>query len=249
MQIEPNSQPNKLAEENESLKKQLQELENRLKNREEVRKKFTWWISKSISVLGLIYLIIALFTPANTRVNKVENPEIFIFIFSAILLINSGLIDKLENFSVDGTKIQANFQRLEKKQDRQQDEIKKLNQNQEIALKFSLKGIIDEHEFEHLNGLIEAEDNESEYIVKYGGYIESFEREIRHLIAVTFLYKKESITALINELRTSKKSDLRKYVKVTVDGRRYLSLRKELGIEAPKAERLVSSKKENDEQA
>lgn len=240
MEVEPDSQNIKLAEENENLKRRIEELEELFTNREEVRKKFTWWISKTVSILGLIYLIASIFAPSNTRINKISNTEIFVF--AIILIFNSGLLEKLEDFSVDGTKIQAKFKSLQEKQEKQQEEINQLSQAQEIALQFALKGIIDQYEVKHLRHLRDAEDNDSEYMIRYGGYIKSTEEEIRHLVALRFLYKKSSISALINQLKSNPKAevDLRKYVTVTPDGRKYLSLRKELGIEDAEAERTVS---------
>lgn len=228
-----------LVEENKKLKAKIEELEKRFDSKEETRKKFTWWISKTVSVLGLLYLIASIFLPSNAKINKISNTEIFVF--TIILIFNSGLLEKLEDFSVDGTKIQAKFKSLQEKQDKQQEEINQLSQAQEIALKFALKGIIDQHEIKHLRGLRDAEDNNSEYIVKYGGYVKSFEEEIRHLVAMGFLHKKASVSDLINELKSKQKADLRKYASVTSDGRRYLSLRQELGIQEPEAERVVSS--------
>jgi ABC-type transport system involved in cytochrome bd biosynthesis fused ATPase/permease subunit len=236
METESDSQT--IKEENKTLKKKLEKLEEIFNSREETRKKFTWWISKTVSILGLIYLIVSIFVPSNTRINKISNTEIFVF--AIILIFNSGLIEKLEDFSVDGTKIQAKFKSLQEKQEKQQEEINQLSQAQEIALQFALKGIIDQYEVKHLQHLRDAEDNNSEHIVKYGGYIKSTEEEIRHLIALKFLYKKANISALINELKSNQKADLRKYVNVTPDGRKYLSLRKQLGIEDAEAERAVS---------
>ncbi|MEM9276398.1 MAG: hypothetical protein AAGA80_26115 [Cyanobacteria bacterium P01_F01_bin.143] len=157
--------------------------------------------------------------------------------FAIILIFNSGLVEKLEDFSVDGTKIQAKFQSLQEKQEKQQEEINQLNQSQELALQFALKGIVDQHEVSHLRGLKDAEDNDSEYILKYGAYIQSTEEEIRHLVALRFLYKRESITSFIKKLKSDKKADLRKYVIVTKNGRRYLNLRKELRVDDVESER------------
>lgn len=238
MEAESDSQNIKLVEENRILKRRVEELEEIFNDREETRKKFTWWISKTVSILGLIYLIVSIFAPSNTRINKISNTEIFIF--AIILIFNSGLLEKLEDFSVDGTKIQAKFKSLQEKQEKQQEEINQLSQAQEIALQFALKGIIDQYEVKHLRHLRDAEDNDSEHIVKYGGYIKSTEEQIRHLVALKFLYKKASISTLINELKTNQKANLRKYVTVTLDGRKYLSLRKALGIEDAEAERALS---------
>jgi hypothetical protein len=238
MEAESDSQNIKLAEENKILKRRVEELEEIFNNREETRKKFTWWISKTVSILGLIYLIASIFAPSNTRINKISNTEIFVF--AIILIFNSGLLEKLEDFSVDGTKIQAKFKSLQEKQEKQQEEINQLSQAQEIALQFALKGIIDQYEVKHLRHLRDAEDNDSEHIIKYGGYVESTEKEIRHLVALRFLYKKASISTLIHELKSNQKANLRKYVNVTPDGRKYLSIRKELGIEDAEAERAVS---------
>lgn len=242
METESDSRNIKLAEENKILKRRVEELEeifNSFNSREETRKKFTWWISKTVSILGLIYLMVSIFVPSNTKINKISNTEIFVF--AIILIFNSGLLEKLEDFSVDGTKIQAKFKSLQEKQEKQQEEINQLSQAQEVALQFSLKGIIDQYEVKHLRQLRDAEDNNSELIIKYGGYIKSTEEEIRHLVALKFLYKTASISALIDELKSNQKANLRKYVTVTSDGRKYLSLRKELGIEDTEAERVVSN--------
>ncbi|HEY9632286.1 MAG TPA: hypothetical protein V6D14_02705 [Coleofasciculaceae cyanobacterium] len=239
MTIESDYQQVKLAEENKALKKRVEELEDFFKTREESRRKFTWWISKILSILGLFYLIVAIFAPSTTKINRINNTDILFF--TLIFIFNSGLLEKLEDFSLDGTKIQAKFRSLQEKQEKQQEEIKQLSQAQETALNFALKGIIDRHEFKHIRGLRDAEDNDSEHIVKFGGYIKSFEEEIRHLVAVRFLYKRASISDLINDLKSNQKADLRKYVTVTSDGRKYLSLRKELGIEEVEAERAASN--------
>lgn len=235
MTTESGYQQVNLTEENKNLKKKIEKLEGR----EESRRKFTWWISKIISTLGLLYLIVAIFAPLNTKINRISNTEILLF--ATILVFNSGLLEKLEDFSLDGTKIQAKFRSLQERQEKQQEEIKQLSQAQETALVFALKGIIDQHEFKHLRGLIDAEDNNTDHIVKYGGYIKSFEEEIRHLVAVRFLDKIASISDLINDLKSNQKANLRKYVTVTSDGRKYLSLRKELGIEEVEAERAASN--------
>lgn len=54
MKTEANSQNINLIEENKRLKEKVEELEKRFDSREETRKKLAWWISKTVSVLGLI---------------------------------------------------------------------------------------------------------------------------------------------------------------------------------------------------
>lgn len=238
METEPDSRNIQLEKENNNLKKRVEELEAKFNGREETRKKFTWWISKTVSILGLIYLIFTIFVPSSTENNKVSNTDVLIF--AVILIFNSGLLEKLEDFSVDGTKIKAKFQSLQEKQEKQQEEINQLSQAQEIALQFALKGIVDQYEVRHLQGLKDAEDNDNEYILKYGAYIASTEEEIRHLVALRFLYKRSSITGFVEKLKSNRKANLRECVTVTQEGRKYLNLRKELKVEDTGAERVVS---------
>lgn len=91
----------------------------------------------------MFYLIVAIFVPSTTKINRINNTEILFF--AIIFIFNSGLLEKLEDFSLDGTKIQAKFRSLQEKQEKQQEEIKQLSKAQETALNFALKGIIDQH--------------------------------------------------------------------------------------------------------
>lgn len=94
------------------------------------KRALSWWLSKAVTLLGLAYLFLVVFVPSDSKfkVNKIGNTEILLF--AVILLFNSGLLDKLEDFSIDGTKIQAKFQKLEAEQKSQQSILEQLESQQ-----------------------------------------------------------------------------------------------------------------------
>lgn len=100
-------------------------------------KKLTWWISQAVSIIGLIYLIISIFIPTKIKINKVENSHILLF--AVLLIFNSGLIEKLEDFSIDGTKLQAKFQKIEAKQEQQKTSLTSFNKSKLIFKENNLK--------------------------------------------------------------------------------------------------------------
>jgi hypothetical protein len=111
------------------------------------KKALSWWLSKTVTVLGLVYLFFVVFIPPDSKfkVNKIGNTEILLF--AVILLFNSGLLDKLEDFSIDGTKIQAKFRKLEELEAAQksQEEILKQLESQQRTLQLqqeSLDGLL-----------------------------------------------------------------------------------------------------------
>ncbi|HEY9674542.1 MAG TPA: hypothetical protein V6D11_24100 [Waterburya sp.] len=185
--------------------------------------------------------------------------------FAIIFLFNSGFIENLENLSVDGTKVEAKFQKIEAKQEQQkeeidtlqqqqfdlqkkqldiltiqQQEISQLQKEQNIALKLAVKAIIDQYEFKHLRELRRCEEEKIPYIITHR-FIKPFEQAIRHLYVVRFINKKSSISGLINKLNSTHQEDLTKYVSVTAEGRRYLELREKLDIDEPDDEEVQIS--------
>lgn len=118
------------------------------------KKALSWWLSKTVTVLGLVYLFFVVFIPPDSKfkVNKIGNTEILLF--AVILLFNSGLLDKLEDFSIDGTKIQAKFRKLEELEAAQksQEEILKQLESQQRTL---------QSQQESLNGLIKVAQSDS----------------------------------------------------------------------------------------
>lgn len=118
------------------------------------KRTLSWWLSKTVTVLGLVYLFLVVFTPSDSKfkVNKIGNTEILLF--AVILLFNSGLLDKLEDFSIDGTKIQAKFRKIEELEATQksQQEILKQLESQQRTL---------QSQQESLNGLIKVAQSDS----------------------------------------------------------------------------------------
>jgi hypothetical protein len=226
-------------------------------NRRKSRKTFGWWVSKSVTAIGLFYLLAVVFVPSNSRfkVNRVSSTEIFLF--AVILLFNSGVLEKLEDFSIDGTKIQAKFQRLEAEQEQQkyeldqvqqqqldhqkdqlhllseqQREITLLQERQNFVLGFALKSVIGKFELLCLERLNRCEIEQKPYIVQF---VPALEVQLKNLCAVRFLERKDSnvnINSLVEELREDPNSrkDLTEYFSVASEGKQYLDLIDELGI-------------------
>lgn len=227
-----------------------------MNNKEKPIKKFTWWISKSFSILGLIYLLVVIFVPSTViKINKIDNTDIFLF--AIMFLFNSGLIEKIEGFSIDGTKIETKFLKLEEKQDQQKEELDNLQQQQidlqkkqldiltvqqqeisqiqkeqNLALRFAVKAVITHYEFKHIRELRKCEEEGKPYIID-ARYIKAFEQEITHLYAVRFITKKATLSQLMSNLRANRQEDLTQYVYVSAEGRGYLELREKLDIDEP----------------
>lgn len=190
--INQEEQIKRLEAEKAALEEENRELRKKNKNKEEIKVKLTWWIAKILSLIGLLYLLMAILLPPSVKTNRITNTDVLNFVF--ILLFNSGIIEKLEDFSIDGTKVQAKFQKLEANQEKQQNElyelqkqqlnlqqkqletltnqqreIASLQEKQKIALNFVCKYVVDRYEFTHLKNLEQSEKNKTPYFT-YGKF-------------------------------------------------------------------------------
>jgi len=209
----------------------------------EERKRSTgWWISKSVTVLGLLYLILVLFSPSTAKINRIGNPEILLF--AVILLFNSGLLENLEDFSVSGTGVAAKFRKLEQEvkkdinafQDEQIDQLRNqqkqlnlLQEQQASTLKFLAKYLLEGNEILQLEKL----NDEKEFLFKYHGDFETQLKRLRGLGFINNLPGKGIASMKEDALkaeREGQQKDLREYFHITEEGKSYLALRESLGI-------------------
>jgi hypothetical protein len=62
---------------------------------------FNWWVTKLVSAIALIYLIVSLGFSLNSNTDKANSLKTeHIILFGIILLFNSDLIEKIETFSL-----------------------------------------------------------------------------------------------------------------------------------------------------
>lgn len=248
-----------LKDQYENLKKQLEDLENKnqdltnniLKEKEEFRRRVTWWGLKIISLLVLFYLFWLMIAPQKLKPKEITTEDIILV--SIILLFNSGFLEKIESFSVEGTKVEAKFQNLEQRQEQQKDEINKLQQQQidlqkqqinslsaqqlkiddlqkrqNFALAFLYRNLLEKYEIEKLEQLKKSQDNQESFPFSY---IPEAGKELRHLRALGFIRQNQyglGIRSMEKDQRkTKEKLDLTKYFHITDAGRQYLELVKE----------------------
>ncbi|MFH7243898.1 MAG: hypothetical protein ACHWZW_13730 [Spirulina sp.] len=210
-------------------------------NPQNSKRSMSWWLSKTVTMLGIFYLLAVMVLPENSKfkVNRIDNTEIIVL--AIVLFFNSGILEKLEDFTIDGTKIAAKFKNLENIQDKQQEEIDSFQQKQleildkqqkeiahlqkqhDLGLKLALRGLLDQFEAKHLRGLKKCEDENIPYWVS-SEWIDYLEKEMRHLYAVRFLKRKSSIRDFFEELRLVDKKDLAEAFSVTPEGKEYLDL-------------------------
>jgi hypothetical protein len=219
-------------------------------------RRFIRWISQAISIIGLIYLVSSIILP--TKVRKIENSDILLL--AVLLLFNSGLIEKSSNFSIDGTKLQAKFKRIEAEQEQQKDELDKLQQKQidlqreqleilleqqeeirkiqerqRFAVKFVTRTVIDKFELEHLKRLESYERHKVPYLVKGKSNLYPLAKELRHICAIGFAgrHSNKSISKLLEALIMTPEHEqaITEYVYITEDGKQYLDLIKEFSLE------------------
>lgn len=209
----------------------------------EKRKRSTgWWISKIVTVLGLAYLILVLFSPSTAKINRIGNPEILLF--AVILLFNSGLLENLEDFSVSGTGVAAKFRKLEQEvkkdinafQDEQIEQLKNqqkqlnlLQEQQASTLKFLARYLLEGNELLQLEKINDG----NEFLFKYNGDFETQLKRLRGLGFINNLPGKGIASMKEDALkaeREGQQKDLREYFHITEEGKSYLALRESLGI-------------------
>jgi hypothetical protein len=176
------------------------------KQREEFRRTVNWWGLKITSLLVLLYIIWLMIAPQRLKPKEITIEDITLV--AIVLLFNAGLIEKLESFSVEGTKIEAKFQKLEERQDQQKDAIDKLQQQQidlqqqqidlhkqqisaignlqerqNFALSFLYRNLLERTEIEKLEQLKKSQETKEPFPFRY---ISQAGKELAHLRALGF---------------------------------------------------------------
>lgn len=245
---------NTYSEENdklEALEKENLKLKNLLQERKEFRRKINYWGFKIISLLVVFYISWLMIAPKELKPNDITTENIILV--SIILLLNSEFLEKIESFSVDGTKISAKFQYLETRQDQQKNEIDKLQQKQidlnnkqidklsdqqneindlqarqKFALGFLYRNLLEKYEIEKIEKLKESKYKKRPFILTY---IPAVEKELRHLRALGFIKQKYHDKGIRSMKRDQEKTkgqlDLTQYFQITNAGEQYLELVKE----------------------
>lgn len=159
------------------------------------------WPVIVLSILGLIYmgLITLGFIGTDRRLGVVEA-----VLAGAILLANSGLLQRIGSVKVSAEGFEVQIEKLEVRQDLQARQIR--------ALHFLLRNFISEHELWHLWGLKKGK-------LPYESVSPFFKAELRHLRSLGFI---EQIRTDVRISELPAPDDLTNYFIITDAGRRYL---------------------------
>jgi hypothetical protein len=204
-------------------------------------KSFANWSIKFISIVSIAYLIFSLISPIffkdeHRQPRKIENPDLVLI--TIILLFNSGLINRLEDFGISNSGVTAKFQQLKQEVNEQQKQIDAMQAQQLEALEKHQKNLAELQVFMY-NFLLGAKDYEKiEQLEKhlqaqtsYNCYIsDSVGDELRHLRDLKLVALKSGyISDLINASDHGKKAiDLTQYLYVTDLGKKFLLTHKTL---------------------
>lgn len=151
--------------------------------------------------------------------NRLGTPEIVLI--GLLLVLLSNVVERLAEITVSSTGMSARFQDIEERQDTLQSEVD--------TLRVVLKGIVTDYEQDKLRGLA----SENPFIVHYRS---SLYGELKRLDAMGYIRPQEgygiSDIRRQYEKKREEQFDLKQYVRITEEGREYLSLRDELFMDA-----------------
>jgi hypothetical protein len=261
------SDTDNLKKEKENLKKECEKLKSKKailekEKRDEFKKNWSWWSSKVISALVLLYLAWILLAPSPLKPKEITNQDILLI--AVIFLFNSGLLENLENLSVSGEGVAANFRKLEKEVDDNKKEIDALQQEQlenlgkqqaalisqqemigalqaeqALTLGFMYNLILDKKEFEKVYWLNKHYEQNSEFKFKY---MPAVGQELRRLRSLGLIqnYPHTGVRDMENDSKNNRGShlDLTKYFYVTDTGKKYLEMSEKLKTDLDPKQRL-----------
>jgi hypothetical protein len=92
--------------------KLIKEREEKEKRDERFRIKLSWWGTKIVSISIIAYLLFSVFAAEKYRPRNLSNQDIALI--CVVLLFNAGIIEKLSSFTIDGGKLEAKFDKLDK---------------------------------------------------------------------------------------------------------------------------------------
>lgn len=173
-------------------------------------------ISLVVTTLGLVYLLLVLVG----KVNKERFGQTEAVIFTTILILNSGVIEKLEKFEFGKDGITLELEKKVQEVEQEQEQIKELEQsnraNIEGVVQFLVRSFLTEYERSHLKKIAGDEP------FKYTRSI-PFENELRRLRDLGLIESRTEERLSIGRLPKSA-ADLRAYVQITELGKECLSL-------------------------
>ncbi|MCC5637882.1 hypothetical protein LC593_18975 [Nostoc sp. CHAB 5844] len=228
-----------MSEENNQnqINQQLLEKENKSRR--------NWWI-EIVSLLALSYLIFSLISPIffkqEQRPRKIEAPDIIVI--AIILLFNSGLLNRLEDFAISKEGgVTAKFRELKQEVNKQKKEIDELQAQQLEQLEKQQKNLEEMQAFMYsfLLGEKDCEkiqqlDKHSQAKTSYDFYVtEKVGDELRRLRDLKLIQTNSGyINDLVRASEHGKQSiDLTKYLHVTNLGKKFLINRERLQSSSP----------------
>lgn len=207
-----------------------------------------WWI-ETVSVIALVYLIFSLISPMLLKEGqqpprKIEAPDLILI--ALVLLFNSGLLNRLEDFGIskDGG-VTAKFKELKKEVNEQKKQIDELQaqqleqlaqqqqnlgetqENLEQTQAFMYNFLLGEQDYEKIDRL----NYHSKINTSYDFYVpEKVGDELRRLRDLKLIAMKSGYVQYIIQLSDYGKSsiDLTKYFEVTDLGKKFLETREKL---------------------
>jgi hypothetical protein len=173
-------------------------------------------ISPIVTAVGLIYLFLVLVG----TVNKDRFGQTEAIIFTTILILNSGVVEKLEKFEFGKNGITLELEKKVQEVEQKQEQIKELGQsnraNIEGVVQFLVRSFLTKHEYSHLKKIAENQP------FKYTKSI-PFENELRRLRDLGLIESPTEKHLSISRLPRSG-ADLRNDVQITDLGKECLSL-------------------------
>jgi len=163
-----------------------------------------FWCSVFISLFGVIYLVLVLLG----KTEHFQTADGIVFV--AILILASGLLDKIASLSISGSGIQFQVREVERRVAEQKDQIEKL--------KWLIGYFASDAELEHLRRL--AQDGAAK-ADRMGSDLAKMQTELRALCERKLIQRRENKT--IGSLKSS--DDLKDWFILLDRGREYLKLR------------------------